>query len=106
MNESGPSQEAVVSIDDWKSQKELAPSEAKNLISQIEGYEGMESTDKILALKGALEGLEEDNANRFLAVEIARLILILEEVESHSNRLSELEAAAQRVINFVLLFLV
>lgn len=83
--------ESVESITDWRELKEVAPQEAKKLLSRIDGYETMEPHEKMSAVASLIEELfKEGNHNRYIANELAREHLRVEEMDRHTRRMSQL----------------
>lgn len=84
----------IEKLGEWRSKKDNAPAEARELIGQIVGYETMSLNEKVAALNALLHELAEDNQNRYVAEAVAVQLSILKENERHAVRKLELEAVS------------
>ncbi len=78
---------------DWRELKERASKEAKVLVENIPGFQVMAPTERIAALTNLLDGLV-DNEERFVAIEVARILAGDEEKERHARAMKMLGMVA------------
>lgn len=76
---------------DWRKLKEKTLERADDLISNISGFENMDDAEKIVSLRLLLDHLTEDNANRFVAEDVAIRLSRLIERDRYSRRLLYLQ---------------
>ncbi len=80
-------------LTEWRSLKEQAPAQAEELVNNIAGFETLSSVARVEVLQEILNELVNDNANRFVAEEVAKKISLVIEEDRHLNRLNQLEVA-------------
>lgn len=83
----------IESLSDWRTLKLEAASQAQQLIDEISDFESLTTSLKIDSLKSLLVSLDSNNANRFVAEEVAKKISLVIEEDRHLNRLNQLEVA-------------
>lgn len=86
----------------WRVLQEQAPEQAKELVAQIEGFEQLPAAERVTALQALMTELatDKDNQdNRFVVEELAKLARAIEARAAYEKVKSSLDAPIGNLVN-------
>jgi hypothetical protein len=83
----------VVEVDGWRQLVEVAPLQAEELISDIDGFAEMSAGGQIAELQMLLERLATNNEKRFVAEEIAKRLTATKATKIYSDTMNRVGVA-------------
>ena len=84
----------VIEVDGWRQLVEVAPLQAEELISDIDGFAQMSAGEQIAELQMLLDRFATNNEKRFVAEEIAKRLTTTKATKAYSETMDRVGMAA------------
>ena len=84
----------VIEVDGWRQLVEVAPLQAEELISDIDGFAQMSAGEQIAELQMLLDRFATNNEKRFVAEEIAKRLTATKATKAYSETMDRVGMAA------------
>ena len=83
----------VIEVDGWRQLVEVAPLQAEELISDIDGFAQMSAGEQIAELQMLLDRFATNNEKRFVAEEIAKRLTAIKATKIYSDAMNRVGVA-------------